>query len=123
MASFKDIMDMIAKKRIPMPSKEFWSRFDRELRGRLDAIDVRKRGRNYGFAERLNDAFSALFQPQFERLLVTTALAVVIASFALTAGFRDRPGLYTVASLTNDELVDELILITTSPASENIIDF
>jgi hypothetical protein len=119
MTSFKDIMDMIAKKKIPGPSREFWMKFDRDLGEKLDAIDSRNSSRGYGFAEKLGEAFSVFFQPK--PVLAAATLIVVINLAVFSLAYKGT-SLVTVAFLSNDDLALELIL-TDELAGENIVDF
>ncbi|MFA5339056.1 MAG: hypothetical protein WC317_02770 [Candidatus Omnitrophota bacterium] len=120
MASFKDIMEMMAKKKVPEPQKEFWLKFDRELRERLDAIDSRKSSRGYGFAESLGWAFSAIFQPKPVLVAATLVVAINLMVFSLSSG---GSGLVSVALLSRDDLAGEFVLTEELASGENIVDF
>lgn len=120
MASFKEILDIISKKKAPAPTKEFWARFDRELAGRLDAIDSRNPRRNYGFAERLSDAFSVFFQPKPVLLAATLVVLINLTLFSLA---QRGPSLTLVAFLSNDDLAEELVLTDQLSSGEIIVDF
>lgn len=120
MASFKDIMDIIAKKKAPEPPKGFWLKFDRELKERLDAVDSRNYSRGYGFAESLGGAFSAIFQPKPVLVAATLVVAVNLMVFSLSYG---RSGLVSVALLSKDDLAGEFVLTEELASGENIVDF
>ncbi len=120
MASFKDIMDMIAKKKAPEPQKGFWLKFDRELGERLDAIDSRKSSRSYGFAEGLGATFSSFFQPKPVLAAATFIVAVNLILFSLASR---GPGLVSVALIAKDDLAEEFVLTNELASGENIVDF
>jgi hypothetical protein len=110
MASFKDIMDMIANKNVPEPPKEFWLKFDTELKERLDAIDSRNSSRSYGFA----------FQAKPILVAATLVLTINLILFSLASG---GPGLVSVALLSKDDLAGELVLTDELASGENVVDF
>ena len=120
MASFKDIMDMIAKKKVPEPPKGFWLKFDRELGEKLDAIDSRKSSRNYGFTEGLGEMFSAFFRPKPVLAAATFIVAINLILFSLASR---GPALVSVALLSRDDLAEELVLTDQLASGENIVDF
>ncbi len=120
MASFKDITDMISKKKVFEPPKGFWLKFDRELGERLDAIDSRKSNRSYGFAGWLDGISFAFFQPKpvLAAAMFILALNIVLFSFASRG-----PTLVSVALLSRDDLAEELVLTDQLSSGENIVDF
>ena len=120
MASFKDITDMISKKKVFEPPKGFWLKFDRELGERLDAIDSRKSSRSHGFAEGLGEMFSAFFQPKPVLAAATFIVAVNLILFSLASG---GPALVSVALLSKNDLAEELVLTDELSSGENIVDF
>ena len=110
MASFKDIMDVIAKKKAPEPPRGFWSKFDRELGERLDAIDSRKSSRDYWF----------VLQPKPVLVAATFILALNLVLFSFASR---EPTLVSVALLSRDDLAEELVLTDQLSSGENIVDF
>ncbi len=120
MASFKDITDMISKKKVFEPPKGFWLKFDRELGERLDAIDSRKSSRSHGFAEGLGEMFSAFFQPKPVLAAATFIVAVNLILFSLASG---GPALVSVALISKDDLAGEFVLTNELASGENIVDF
>ncbi len=120
MASFKDIMDMIAKKKAPEPSRGFWLKFDRELGEKLDAIDSRNPNRSYGFAEKMGDIFSVFLQPKPVLAAATFIVAVNLILFSLASG---GPALVSVALLSKDDLAGEFVLTNELASGENVVDF
>lgn len=100
----------------PKMNKAFWSAFDRGLAQRLDDIDAGKANPRFDIA-------GLFVKPQFSRALVTASLAVMVVSFTLMLSAGGRPGLISVASLTNDELAEELVLIEASGSQEIVVDF
>ena len=120
MANFKDIIDMISKKKAPIPSKEFWKGFDRELGEKLDAVNSRKLNRRYGFSEKLNDALSVFLRPKPVLVTATLIVAINLAVFSLA---NRSTYLTSVAFLSNDDLAEELVLTGELASGENIVDF
>ena len=120
MLKLKDVMDMISKKKAPDLPRGFWDRFDSELRGKLDAIDERNLSRSYGFAGKLNAAFSVFLRPKPVLVAATLVVAVNLALFSLV---QKGPPLTVVALLSNNDLADELVLTDELSSGENIVDF
>ena len=110
MASFKDIMDMIANRKVPEPSKRFWMRFDGELREKLDAIDSR----------RMSSIFSVFLQPKPVLAAATFVLAMNLILFSLASR---GPVLVSVALLSKEDLAGELVLTNQLTSGENVVDF
>lgn len=120
MANFKDIIDMISKEKAPGLSKESWKGFDRELGEKLDAVNSRNLSRSYGFAEKINEAFSVFLRPK--PILVTVTFIVVI-NLTLFSLAHKSTSLTSVAFLSNDDLAEELVLTGELASGENIVDF
>ena len=116
MTTFKDIEDAISKKKPLKPSDGFWRKFDRELAGKLDAVDNRSQSRAYGLA----DIFSVFLQP---KPALVTAILVIMINLAIFS-FAQR-GIYltSVALISNDDLAGELVLADELSFGENIVDF
>ena len=120
MANFKDIIDMISKKKAPGPSKEFWKGFDRELGEKLDSVNSRNSSCHYGFSEKLNDALSVFIRPKPVLVTATLIVAINLALFSLA---HRSTYLTSVAFLSNDDLAEELVLTGELASGENIVDF
>jgi len=120
MLKFKDIIDMISRKKAPNLSKGFWHRFDSELGKKLDAIDDRNLSHSYGFAEAFNGAFSIFLRPK--PVLVTATLVLVINLTLFSFANKGIP-LTAVAFLSNNDLAEELVLTDELSSGENVVDF
>jgi len=123
MQADKKFDDLISKAPMPKMSKGFWARFDAELGAKLDGAEVRRISVKSAIFEAFGDFASAFANPEFKRALATASAAVMVVGFSIIFAAKGGPGLYSVSSLTSDELVDEIVMLDAYPASENIIDF
>jgi hypothetical protein len=115
--------DLISKASTPKMSKGFWAKFDSELGTKLDKAEARRISVRSAVLGVLGDLASAFANPEFKHALATASAAVMVVGFSIIFAAKGGPGLYSVSSLTNDELVDEIVMLDAYPASENIIDF
>jgi hypothetical protein len=123
MQADKKFDDLISKAPMPKMSKDFWAKFDAELGAKLDGAEVRRISVKSAVFEAFGD-FAAVFRnAEFKRALATASAAVMVVGFSIIFAAKGGPGLYSVSSLTSDELVDEIVMLDAYPASENIIDF
>lgn len=123
MQAGKKFDDLISKAPMPKMSKGFWARFDAELGAKLDRAEVKRISVRSAVFGVLEDFWAAFANPEFKRALATASAAVMVVGFSVIFAARGGPGLYSVSSLTSDELVDEIVMLDAYPASENIIDF
>ncbi|MFA5148645.1 MAG: hypothetical protein WC491_05935 [Candidatus Omnitrophota bacterium] len=123
MPTDKELADLISKAPAPRMPKSFWAKFDAELGAKLTRAESGRISVRSAFFDVLEDFASVFMNPEFKRALTTASVAVMVVSFSLIFAVKGGPGLYSVYSLTSDELVDEMVIIDAYPASENIIDF
>lgn len=121
MLRFQDLVELISKRRTPKPSKGFWNKFDGELSRKLDKIDASRLGRRNVFADKIRDMASIFTQPQFRYALVVTCVVLILCTtmFSLNSY---QPAIYSVASLSGDGLVEELLYIENISSPDNGID-
>ena|SRR3989338_2604892 len=117
------LIDIISKMKAPKMSKGFWAKFDAELGWKLDAAEAGRISPKAVPAHAIINFFAVFREFKFKRAFVTASFALIVIAFSLIFSVRNGPGLYSVASLTSDELIEELIFIDNSEVSENIIDF
>ncbi len=123
MLRFQDLIDVISKRRTPKPSKEFWEKFDSELNRRLDEVDASRSDYRHVFAEKIMGFVGAFIQPKFRYALISACAVVLIISATMFSFNRYQPNIYSVASLSNDDLVEELLFVENAASQENGIDF
>jgi hypothetical protein len=123
MPTDEKLVDLISKAPVPKMSGGFWAKFDAELGVKLDRAEVRRISLKSAFFEVLGDFAYVLSSPELKRAFATASVAVTVIGFSLIFTAKGGPGLYSVGSLTSDELVDEMVILNAYPASENIIDF
>lgn len=111
MLTYKKVIESVSRYRTPRPSKVFWQEFDKGLRLRLDAIDVRKSQRRSIFVERIKDIFGALFQPTLRPAVVSVSLIVLIIGVTLFFTNYQTIQQLSIAGLSDEELVNELVII------------
>lgn len=110
MSAHKKIIDLVLRSRTPKPSKEFWQDFDKELRKKLDAVDMWRSQRHSVFAEKIKDAFGMLFRPSIRAAVVAISLIVIIGATLFLTNHRGIR-FSSIAALSDEELVDELMII------------
>lgn len=123
MPTDEKLIDLISKAPAPKMSGGFWAKFDAELGTKLDRAETGRISLKSAFFEALGDFVSVFSNREFKRALATASVAVIVVGFSVIFAAKGGPGLYSVSSLTSDELVDEMVILDAYPASENIIDF
>lgn len=108
-------IDIISKMKAPRMSRGFWAKFDAELGRKLDAAEAERISPKVVLAHAIINFFAVFRDSKFKRAFVTASLALIVVGFSLIFSTRGGPGLYSVASLTSDELIEELVFID-SPA-------
>jgi len=111
MSTYKKLIDLVSRRKVPKPSKELWQRFDKELTQKLDAIDVKKDSEYVPFIERIREVFGLLLKPRLRPVLVTASLLIIIIGTSLYFTNYQGEGLVSVATLSNEEVVEEFIII------------
>lgn len=111
MSTYKKLIDLVSRRKVPKPSKELWQRFDKELTQKLDAIDAKRHSERVPFIERIKEVFGLLLKPGLKPALVTASLLIIIIGMGLYFTNYQGEGLVSVAALSNEEVVDELIII------------
>lgn len=111
MSTYKKLVDLVSRRRTPRPSKAFWEKFDRELGQRLDAVDAQRYQRRFSFIKKVKDAFELIFQPRLRSAVVIASLLIVIIGAALFFTNYQDIQLRSILALSDEELVDELIII------------
>lgn len=110
MSTSKKIIDLILRSRTPKPSKKFWKNFDRELERKLDTIDRQKSQRRSLFVDKIKDVFGLLFRPDTRPAVAAISLVVIIGATLFFANYQGMR-FNSIAALSDEELVDELIII------------
>jgi|GEM_PF-5585590 hypothetical protein len=124
MPTDEKFIDLISKARkAPAMSKGFWAKFDAELGTRLNSAEKKRISLPSAVFEAIEDMVAVLRNAEFKRALATASVAVTVIGFSIIFSMRGGPGLYSVSSLTNDELVDEIVILGTCDSGENMIDF
>ncbi len=117
-------IDLISKARkAPVMPKAFWAKFDAELGTRLNAAEKKRISLSSAVFEAITDMVAVFRNAEFKRALATASVAVMVVGFSIMFSMRGGPGLYSVSSLDNDELVDEIVILGTCDSAENMIDF
>ncbi|MFA5093629.1 MAG: hypothetical protein WC512_00115 [Candidatus Omnitrophota bacterium] len=124
MPTDEKFIDLISKARkAPVMSKGFWAKFDAELGAKLNAAEKKRISLPLAVFEAVEDMAAVLRNVEFKRALATASVAVTVIGFSIIFSMRGGPGLYSVSSLTNDELIDEIVILGTCGSGENMIDF
>ncbi len=110
----KKLIDIISKMKAPKMSKGFWAEFDAGLGRKLDAAQAGKISPKAVLARAVINFFAVFTDYKFKRAFVTASIALILAGSSLIFSARGGPGLYSVASLTGEELIEELVLIDNS---------
>lgn len=110
MTTYKKIIKLVSKHRTPKPSQEFWKDFDKGLKQKLDAVDM-QRSRPSIFVDKIKDIFETLFRPDIRPVVVAISLMVMIIGATLFFANYQGMRFNSIAALSDEELVDELIII------------
>ncbi|KPK42525.1 MAG: hypothetical protein AMJ78_02225 [Omnitrophica WOR_2 bacterium SM23_29] len=111
MSTYKKLIDLVSRRKVPKPSEELWQRFDKELMQKLDAIDAERHSERVPFIERIKEVFGLLLKPGLKPVLVTASLLIIIIGMSLYFTNYRSEGLVSVAALSNEEAVEEFIMV------------
>lgn len=111
MSSYKKLIDLISRKKTPVPLKEFWQEFDKGLGQKLDTIDAQKLKRRVLFIDKIKDVLGLLLKPGLKPAFVSAFLLIMVIGGTLFFKSHQSIQFYSVASLSNKELVEELTMI------------